>query len=203
MLGTLGNIPARYRWMMVAALPILLAVIYWYFMYSPVAQEISNLDQQIKQQHQILSHYQKVAADYESFQTLVSDLEIKLREALAQLPDSKEIPDLIRQVSDLGVRSGLEITLLRPQPEQQREYYAEVPVTLRMVGAYHSLGQFFDQLARLPRIISVSQIKFDGQTKENVTRIEAECLATTYRFLDENEVGVNTPAEDKKRRRKR
>ena len=202
MLGALGNIPAQYRWVMVAALPMVLAAAYWYFLYNPVAQEIANLDQQIKQQHQILSDYQKVSADYESFQTLVHNLEVKLRKALSQLPDSKEIPDLIRQVSDIGVRSGLEITLLRPQPEQLYEYYAEVPVTLKMIGTYHSLGQFFDQLAQLPRIISVSKVKFDGHTQENVTRIEAECLATTYRFLDGSEVGV-VPEEEKQRRRKR
>jgi type IV pilus assembly protein PilO len=202
MLGALGNIPAQYRWVMVAALPMVLAAAYWYFLYNPVAQEIANLDQQIKQQHQILSDYQKVSADYESFRALVHNLEAKLRKALSQLPDSKEMPDLTRQVSDIGVRSGLEITLLRPQPEQLHEYYAEVPVTLKMIGTYHSLGQFFDQLAQLPRIISVSKVKFDGHTQENVTRIEAECLATTYRFLDGSEVGV-VPEEEKQRRRKR
>jgi type IV pilus assembly protein PilO len=201
MLGALGNIPTQYRWVMVAVLPIVLAVSYWYFLYSPTAEEIANLDQQIIQQRKTLRDYQKVAADYESFQKLVLNLEGRLKQALSQLPDSKEIPDLIRQVSDLVVRSGLEITLLRPQPEQLHEYYADVPVTLRMVGAYHSLGQFFDQLARLPRIISVSKIKFDGRTKENVTHIEAECLATTYRFLDESEAGAN-PVDKKKQRRK-
>ena len=202
MLSALGKIPAQYRWLMVVALPIVFAAAYWYFLYSPTVEEIANLNQQIQQQQQTLHDYQKVAADYESFQTLVEELEIKLKVALAQLPDSKEIPDLIRQISDIGVRSQLDITLLRPQAEQQREYYAEVPVTLKMLGAYHSLGQFFDKLARLPRIISVSQIKLDGHTQENLTHIEAECLATTYRFLDENEVGA-TSENEKQRRRKR
>ncbi len=165
-MGALGNIPAQYRWVMVAALPVILAAAYWYFMYSPAAKEIANLEVQINQQRETLRDYRKVAADYESFQTLVQELGVKLQQALAQLPDSKEIPDLIRQVSDIGVRSGLEITLLRPQPKQLREYYAEVPVTLKMTGAYHALGQFFDQLARLPRIISVSKLKFDGRTKK-------------------------------------
>ena len=201
MLGALGNIPAQYRWVMVAALPVMLAASYWYFLYSPTAEEIASLDRQIQRQTKTLSDYKKVAADYESFQKQVQNLEIQLRQALAQLPDSKEIPDLIRQVSDLVVRSGLEITLLRPQPEQMHEYYADVPVTLRMTGAYHDLGQFFDELARLPRIISVSKIKFDGRTQENKTHIEAECLATTYRFLDESEAGTN-PVDDKKPRRK-
>ncbi len=203
MLGALGNIPAQYRWVIVAILPILFAAAYWHFLYKPAAKEIATLDQQIEQQSQTLRDYQKVAADYDSFQTLVQDLEVQLQQALAQLPDSKEIPDLIRQISDIGVRSGLEITLLRPQPEQVREYYAEVPVTLRLIGAYHSFGQFFDQLARLPRIISVSKIKLDGVTTKNVTRIETECLATTYRFLDESEAAAQEPAEQKKRRRKR
>lgn len=203
MLGALGKIPAQYRWVIVAVLPILVAAAYWQFMYRPGAGEIANLDQQIERQSQTLRDYQKVAADYESFQTLVKDLETRLKRALAQLPDSKEIPDLIRQISDIGVRSGLEITLLRPQPEQLKEYYAEVPVTLRMIGAYHSLGQFFDQLARLPRIVSVSKIKLDGRTTKNVTRIETECLATTYRFLDEREAAAQAPTQQKKRRRKR
>jgi len=202
MLGALVKIPAQYRWVMAVALPMVFAAAYWYFLYSPTVQEIANMDQHIKQQRRTLRDYQKVAADYESFQTLVLDLEVKLTQALAQLPDSKEIPDLIRQVSDIGVRSGLEITLLRPQPEQLHEYYAEVPVTLKMIGAYHALGQFFDQLARLPRIISVSKTKFDGRTQENVTQIEAECLATTYRFLDESEVST-APEKQKKPGRKR
>jgi type IV pilus assembly protein PilO len=201
MLGALGNIPAQYRWVMVAALPVLLAVSYWYFLYSPTAEEIASLEQQIQRQSQTLSDYKKVAADYDSFAKEVQNLELELTKALAQLPDSKEIPDLIRQVSDLVVRSGLEITLLRPQPEQLHEYYADVPVTLRMTGTYHDLGQFFDELARLPRIVSVNKIKFDGRTEENKTHIEAECLATTYRFLDESEAG-NDPVDNKKQRRK-
>jgi type IV pilus assembly protein PilO len=201
MVGALGNIPAQYRWVIVAVLPILLAAGYWYFLYSPTAEEIANLDQQIQRQNKTLSEYKEVAANHDTFEQQVQELEVKLRQALAQLPDSKEIPDLIRQVSDLVVRSGLEITLLRPQPEQVHEYYADVPVTLRMTGAYHDLGHFFDELARLPRIVSVSKIKFDGRTQENKTHIEAECLATTYRFLDESEAG-NDPADKKKQRRK-
>jgi len=201
MIGALGNIPAQYRWVIVVALPILLAAGYWYFLYSPTAEEIASLDQQIQRQNKILSEYKEVAANHDSFEQQVQELEAQLRQALAQLPDSKEIPDLIRQVSDLVVRSGLEITLLRPQPEQVHEYYADVPVTLRMTGVYHDLGHFFDELARLPRIVSVSKIKFDGRTQENKTLIEAECLATTYRFLDESEAGKE-PVDNKKQRRK-
>ncbi len=95
MLGALGNIPSQYRWVIVAVLPLVFAAAYWYFLYSPAAKEIVNLDDQIRQQRQTLRDYQKVTADYESFQTLVRDLEVKLKKALAQLPDSKEIPDLI------------------------------------------------------------------------------------------------------------
>jgi len=202
MLGALGNIPSQYRWVMVALLPILLAAGYWYFLYSPAAEEIAKLNRQIDNSTKKLQEYQRTAANEEAFERQVAELQIELQKALTQLPDSKEIPDLIRKISDLVVRSGLEITLLQPKPEQLHEYYADVPVTVKMIGNYHALGRFFDDLARLPRIISVNQIKFDGHTEKNKTYIEAQCLATTYRFLDEGEAGAQ-PVDKKKKRRKR
>jgi type IV pilus assembly protein PilO len=186
---------------MIPALLLLIAVAYVYGMYKPEGERISRLEEQIKRQQFNLQKYRKVAANYDTFQNQVEALEFDLRQALAQLPDSKEIPDLIRQISDLGVRAGLQITLLRPQAEQVREYYAEVPITVKMVGSFHAVGQFFDELGRLPRIVSVSKVKLDGDSKKDTTTVDTECLATTYRFLEESEVSV--PATPHKPHRKK
>ena len=201
MLDALGNIPSQYRWVMVAMLPILLVAGYWYFLYSPTADQIAQLDRNIIKEQKTLDEYIAIAANYDSFRNRVEKLERELLQASTQLPNQEEIPELIQKVSELVVESGLDITFVRPHPELAHEYYAEKPITLKMTGSYHALGQFFDELARLPRIISISKMKFDGRTLENKTHIEAECLATTYRFLEEGEAG-DTPADKKKPRRK-
>ena len=100
------------------------------------------------------------------------------------LAKRKEIPDLIRQISDLGVQTGLQISLLRPQPEQAKEFYAEVPIIVKVVGDYHAVGQFFDALGRLPRIVSVSNVQMSMRKAKT---LETQCLATTFRFFEEAE----------------
>ena len=201
MMDALGNIPSQYRWVMVAMLPVLLAAGYWYFMYSPTADQIAQLDRDIIREQKTLDKYIETEKNFAEFEARVTKLEHELEEASTQLPNQEEIPELIQKVSELVVESGLDITHVRPHPELPHEYYAEKPITLKMTGSYHALGQFFNELARLPRIISVSKMKFDGRTLENKTHIEAECLATTYRFLEEGEAGPG-PADKKKTRRK-
>jgi type IV pilus assembly protein PilO len=121
----------------------------------------------------------------------VSDLEARLRILLRELPESREIPGMIRQISDVGVRTGLQINLIKPLPEQRKEFYAEIPIQVRVKGQYHAIGRFFDDLAHLERIISVSGIQIEA------TNQETQCLATTFRFLDEAELNEAAAAARK------
>jgi type IV pilus assembly protein PilO len=179
----LEAIPSQYRWMMIPGLLLLLGVAYWYFLYQPRAEEIARLEKQIVEKRFTLEKHRKIAAKYDEFKAKVEALEDQLRVLLTQLPTRREIPDLIRQISDLGVGTGLQISLLRPQPEQPKEFYANVPIMVRVVGAYHAVGEFFDALGRLPRLISISNIQMTMNSKT----LETQCLATTYRFFEEGE----------------
>jgi type IV pilus assembly protein PilO len=179
----LEAIPSQYRWAMIPVILVLLGVVYWYVVYQPRAEEIARLDRHIAQQRRTLEKHRKIAATYDEFKEKVAELDRKLHVALVQLPKRREIPDLIRQISDLGVRTGLQISLLRPQPEQPQEFYAAVPITVKVVGAYHAVGQFFDDLGRLPRIVSVSNV----QMSMNAKALETQCLATTFRFFEGEE----------------
>jgi type IV pilus assembly protein PilO len=189
----LEAIPSNYRWILIPVLLLLLVGADWYFLYQPRAEEIARLDEQIAQTRQTLEKHQRIAATYDEFRTKVAQVEASLRELLTQLPKRREIPDLIRQISDLGVRTGLQISLLRPQPEQPKEFYAEIPIAVTVVGPYHAVGQFFDALGQLSRIVSVSNI----QMAMNAKTLETQCLATTFRFLEEDGVGPAKPAESK------
>lgn len=180
----LEAIPSQYRWVMIPSLLVVLGVAYWYFLYQPRAEDIARLEEQIVQKRRTLDNYRSVAAKYDTFKAKVAELEGNLRQALLQLPKRQEIPDLIRQISDLGVRTGLQISLLRPQPEQIKEFHAEVPITVKVVGQYHAVGQFFDAMGRLSRIVSLGSMQMTLSAKT----LETQCLATTYRFLEEDDV---------------
>jgi type IV pilus assembly protein PilO len=113
----------------------------------------------------------------------------ELRNALTQLPNEKEIPEILRNITSLGKESNLEFTLFRPKTEEPQQFYAKVPIELTVLGSYHNTGIFFDKVSRLPRIINVvdfnmtraKDIKGKG---ENEILVKTSCLVNTYRFIE-------------------
>ena len=178
----LAAIPPLYRWLAIPGVLVLLAALYWYFLYQPYAEDLSALQEKINTGHQTIAKYKQIAAKLEPLKAQVSDLEAKLHVLLRELPETKEIPELIRRISDLGIRTGLQIIFFKPQPEQRKEFYAEIPIQIRVQGQYHDVGRFFDALAHLERIVSVDNVQIEA------TNQETQCLATTFRFLDEAEM---------------
>jgi type IV pilus assembly protein PilO len=177
----LEGIPSLYRWLAIPGFVVLLAALYWYFLYQPYTEEMAALQESITSKRQTVEKHQQIAAKLETFKTQVSELEARLRTLLRELPESREIPGMIRQISDVGVRTGLQINLIKPLPEQRKEFYAEIPIQVRVKGPYHAVGRFFDDLVHLERIISVDGIQIEATSQET------QCLATTFRFLDEAE----------------
>jgi type IV pilus assembly protein PilO len=191
----LEGIPSLYRWLAIPVFVLLLAVLDWYFLYQPYSEEMAALQERITSKRQTVEKYQKIAAQLETFRTQVSELEARLHALLRELPESREIPGMIRQISDLGVRTGLQISLIKPMLELRKEFYAEIPIQVRVKGQYHAVGRFFDDLAHLERVISVDGIQIEATSQET------QCLATTFRFLDEaeaNEVAASAKKAGKK-----
>jgi type IV pilus assembly protein PilO len=187
----LEGIPPLYRWLAIPGFVVVLAAFYWYFLYQPYTEEMTALQENITSKRQTVEKYQQIAAKLDAFKTQVSELEARLRVLLRELPESREIPGMIRQISDVGVRTGLQISLIKPLPEQRKEFYAEIPIQIRVKGPYHAVGRFFDDLVHLERIISVDGIQLEAVSQET------QCLATTFRFLDEAE--ANEAAESAKK----
>jgi type IV pilus assembly protein PilO len=191
----LAGIPSLYRWLAIPGFVALIVVFYWYFLYQPYLEEIEALQEKINAKRQTVEKHQQIAAKLDAFKVQVSDLEARLHALLRELPESREIPGMIRQISDVGVRTGLQISLIKPQPEQRKEFYAEIPIQVRVKGQYHAVGRFFDDLVHLERIISVDGIQVEATSQET------QCLATTFRFLDEaeaNEVAASAKKGGKK-----
>lgn len=185
---------------------LFICFVFWQYFYGPKVTEHEDLRGKIETLNSQIGHEQRLARNLGKFKKEVKELEEKLKVALQELPDEKEIPDLLNNMSSLARDAGLEVSLFRPNPEVFREFYAEVPVSVSVEGTFHQVATFFDEVGRLPRIVNINQISMkepklpDG---DDQMRIKTDCTATTFRYLDEEE-RIKTPqAEDKKKRRKK
>jgi type IV pilus assembly protein PilO len=112
----------------------------------------------------------------------------KLKAAVAQLPDRKEIPDLLSSLSTKAKESGLEILLFRPRAENFQEFYAEIPVDIVVRGGFFNAATFFDEVGKLNRLVNIDNIDLKNPKVGNdQVVLEISTLATTYRFLDDAE----------------
>ncbi len=178
---------------------VVIAGIFIYFLYLPKFEKINSLKKQLTDLEQKLSTAKRNAADLKKFQAKMKEAEAQFNMAMKKLPETKEIPSLLTAISDSGQQVGLEFLLFEPKKEKKKEFYAEIPVAMSMRGDYHNLAIFFDQVARLNRIVNITNIQMTRAKGKGKAAGEliAKCTAVTYKFLDEP-----PPKKKKKKRRK-
>jgi type IV pilus assembly protein PilO len=167
---------------------VIIGLISW-FLLVPKYQEVRKLKSQMQDLNGKLNESRLIAADIPRFEQEKEDLERKLKEAVSQLPNEKEIPDLIESISDAGKSSGLKILLFKPQKEVKRGFYAEVPVNMTVDGKFESLYNFSAKVGALPRIVNISNLDIASLGHKNrVPMLKASFVTTTFRFLSAAEV---------------
>ena len=158
---------------------------YGYFLYLPASHELAKVEQEHLQLQRKLSEVRAVAANEQAVRDEIAALEKKLTVALRQLPDSKELPVLLTDVTSLGKNAGLDFRAFRPQQEVRKAFYAEVPIDIEFSGNFHDIAVFFDQLARLPRIVNISELDMSIKKETSTgTLLSVEGKATTFRFVE-------------------
>jgi type IV pilus assembly protein PilO len=167
---------------------ILLSAAFYSILYGPRAEEIAKLNESIEAAHNEKNIKQKRAANLPKLQKDLGELDIRLREAMAQLPSQKEIADLLTSIATKAQESGLDIALFRPRPENYKDFYAEIPVEISIKGTFHNVMMFFDGVRQLARLVNIDNVGFKNPkvAGEQVT-LEFTTTATTYRFLEEAE----------------
>lgn len=126
---------------------------------------------------------QAKAANYERYKQQVEEMKQSLGAMLRQLPNKTEVANLLVDVSQTGLGAGLEFELFDPGSESPQDFYAELPITLRVKGGYHEFGDFVSGLAALPRIVTIHDISISGSGQE----LTMSAKAKTYRYLDAEE----------------
>ena len=124
------------------------------------------------------------------------DIEKTIGTLLKQLPDKSQMDGLLTDINQAGLERGLEFELFKPGQEAQADFYAEMPISIKVVGAYHNLGLFASDVSRLSRIVTLNNLSITSggkDVKDNMLVMEA--VAKTYRYLDSNELASKQSAE--------
>ncbi|MCU7929827.1 MAG: type 4a pilus biogenesis protein PilO [Candidatus Thiodiazotropha sp. (ex Codakia rugifera)] len=131
---------------------------------------------------------QAKASNLDAYRKQLEEMKQSFGTMLRQLPDKTEVAELLVDVSQTGLASGLEFELFKPKAEVPREFYAELPIELVVTGKYHEFGNFISGLAALPRIVTIHDIKIErADPKEEGSDLLLKATAKTYRYLDEEE----------------
>jgi type IV pilus assembly protein PilO len=167
---------------------ILLAALYYSFLYSPQADEIAKLADSVEIARNEKSVKAQKAANLAGLRKDLQRLDAELKKAVAQLPEKREIPDLLRNISTKAQQSGLDILVFRPRAENYQDFYAEIPVDITVKGNFHNTVSFFDEVGRMDRLVNIDNIGFKNPTPagDNVV-LETTSVATAFRFLDDAE----------------
>jgi len=182
------DLPARQRALATVGLLLLVGLVYATYFYLPIRGEIAAKRERLARLERERETKKKLVSNLDEMRRVVAELNGALREAAAQLPDKKEIPDLLSSVSSRGREAGLEILVFRQRPEVYQDFYAEVPVEIQVEGAYHQIRMFLDKVGALNRIVNVSDISIrQPRVQGDAVVVQASCSATTFRFLDEAE----------------
>lgn len=129
---------------------------------------------------------QRRAASLPYYRELLAQMRERLADLLQLLPSSTEVPALLVDVSQTGLAVGLEFELFQPQNEQNKDFYAELPISVRVTGSYHNFGRFVSGLAALSRIVTIHDIKISGSgAKGGDARLSMQATLKTYRYLEE------------------
>ena len=155
-----------------------------YFSYWPKFEQINRLNTQLDKLEQKLKTAKRNAKDLKKFQAKMKEAEAQFQMAMKKLPEKEEIPSLLSSISDSGQQVGLEFLLFEPKPEKKKEFYAEIPVAMNIKGDYHNLALFFDQVARLSRIVNIQNIQMSSAKDKNSQDLNVKCMAVTYKFIE-------------------
>ena len=167
-----------------AVIFILIAGGFIWFSYWPKLERINKLKTDLKKVEKKLEVAKRNAKDLKKFQAKMKEAEQQFQMAMKKLPEKEEIPSLLASISNSGQQVGLEFLLFEPKPEKKKEFYAEIPVAMNIQGDYHNLALFFDQVARLSRIVNIQNIQMAGNKDKNSSDLNTKCMAVTYKFVE-------------------
>jgi type IV pilus assembly protein PilO len=189
-----NNIGAWPRWAYIGACVIVSLLILglgYYYLITPKQEELKRVTAKEVELRGEFERKQNKVANLDAYKQQLAEMEETFGTLLRQLPSETEVPKLLNDISQTRLASGLEEELFKPRPEIKKDFYAELPNDLVVIGTYHELANFVSGVAALPRIVTLENVSIQP-VKEGEASTEGELrmsvIANTYRYLDEDEV---------------
>jgi type IV pilus assembly protein PilO len=192
-----GGWPGSVKVFFCALLAVLILFLGWYLV---VREQQSALTGEKGKEQALRTDFegkQARAVNLEPLKQQLADMEVMLQQMLRQLPGRTEMADLIVDISQTALATGIQNELFQPQPEIKKEFYAEKPIALRMVGTYHQFGAFVSGVASLPRVVIMTMHDISLKPRDDKRAggaLVLEGTIKTYRYLEEDETAPETPA---------
>jgi len=157
---------------------------YWFHTKDQLVS-LENIEKKEQELKTVFEKKAKLAVNLEAYEKQLEEMRESFGAMLRQLPNKTEVADLLVDVSQTGLASGLEFELFKPQAEVPREFYAELPISIKVTGDYHEFGDFVSGVAALPRIVTLHNVNIKRKDKSG--NLVMNLTAKTYRYLEDDE----------------
>jgi len=203
-----GNLPAPVKAVLLGVVFFVLLALGYYLVLSPTLETLDTEKAKEEELRKVYFEKKSQAINLEAYQAQMVEIEKTFGALLKQLPDRSQIDGLLTDINQAGLARGLEFELFKPGQETQAEFYAEMPISIKVTGAYHDLGAFATDISKLSRIVTLGEVfvtnkddaskNKDAKPNSRDVTLVMEAVAKTYRYLDANEIAEKRKAESEK-----
>jgi type IV pilus assembly protein PilO len=199
-LKNMGNLPVPVKMVVLAFLALVLVGMGYWFLWSPEIDEYNQAQAKEADLRQTFLTKKSQAVKIEAYKQQMIDIEKTFGALLKQLPDKSQMDGLLTDINQAGLGRGLEFELFKPGQETVADFYAEMPIQIKIKGNYHDIGAFATDVSKLSRIVTLNDLSISPANKDAKDSILAlEAVAKTYRYLDSSELASKKAAENAKK----
>ena len=199
-----GNLPSAVKAVLLATLFLLIVFLGYYLLWSSAWDSLDEAKAKEQQLRAVYTNKKSIAINLARYQQQMADIEISFGAMLKQLPDRSQMDGLLTDINQAGLGRGLEFELFKPGQETQAEFYAQMPISIKVQGTYHELGAFATDISKLSRIVTLNDLVItnpnkaagkDAKAKSGDVILTMEAVAKTYRYLDADELAAKKKAD--------
>ena len=194
-----GSLPLPVKAVLLVAMFILLLGLGYYFLWSPSLDNLDVAKSKEQELRQVFLDKKSQAINLQAYKDQMVEIEKTFGALLKQLPDKSQMDGLLTDINQAGLGRGLEFELFKPGAETRAEFYAEMPISIKVIGSYHDLGAFATDISKLSRIVTLNDLVITSGNKEtkpgaNDGVLVMDAVAKTYRYLDSDELAAKRKA---------
>lgn len=205
-----GNLPVPVKLVLLAGLFLMVLVLGYWFVWNPSLTELDEAKLKEEELRRVFVEKKTQAVNLEAYKQQMMEIEKTFGALLRQLPDRSQMDGLLTDINQAGLARGLEFDLFKPGQEVMSEFYAEMPIQIKVVGSYHDLGGFAADVSKLSRIVTLNDVSITKEVPpqgagqdpnkppKDTGRMYMDAVAKTYRYLDSSEVAARKKAEKEK-----